>query len=134
MCVLQEPPKPRRGKRDFISLERRRHRAATLLGKGRSQAEVARLTGVSRQSVSRWARAIAKDGLPGLRRAERVGRKPRLTALQLNELTRLLRAGAKASGFPNDRWTGPRVAKVVEKRFRIVYRRTRALDLLRALE
>jgi len=125
---------PRGGKRDFISLERRRRHAGSLLTKGRSQAEVARLTGVSRQSVSRWAESLAKDGLPGLRRAERAGRKPRLNALQIEELARVLRAGATASGFPTDRWTGPRVAKLVEKRFRIVYRRTRALELLRALE
>lgn len=124
----------RDAKRDFISLEQRRRQAAGLLAKGRSQADVARLIGVSRQSVSRWARALAQDGLRGLRRAERAGRKPRLTASQMAELARVLRAGARASGFPTDRWTGPRVAGVVAKRFGIVYRRTRALELLRALQ
>ena len=120
-------------KRDFIFLELRRRHAAGLLAKGRSQADVARMMGVSRQTVSRWARALAQDGLRGLRRAERAGRKPRLSASQLTELARVVRAGARASGFPTDAWTGPRLAKVVHRRYGITYRRTRALELLRGL-
>ena len=41
-------------KRDFSGLEKRRLRAARLLEKGLSEAEVARRVGVHRQSVNRW--------------------------------------------------------------------------------
>src|SRR3569833_2568662 len=51
----------KRYKRDFKALERRRHKAAQLLSRGMPQAEVARQVGVSRQSVSAWARALADD-------------------------------------------------------------------------
>ena len=51
----------KRYKRDFKALERRRHNAAQLLSRGMPQAEVARQVGVSRQSVSAWARALADD-------------------------------------------------------------------------
>ena len=48
-------------KRDFKALEQRRHKAAQLLSRGISQAEVARRVGVSRQSLSGWAHALAED-------------------------------------------------------------------------
>src|SRR3569833_820439 len=51
----------KRYKRDFKALERRRHKAAQLLSRGMPQAEVARQVGVSRQSVSAWAQALADD-------------------------------------------------------------------------
>ncbi|MGH9406915.1 MAG: helix-turn-helix domain-containing protein [Terriglobia bacterium] len=49
-------------KRDFVGLEQRRLRAARLLSKGISQSEVARQVGAHRQSVSRWARQLERDG------------------------------------------------------------------------
>ena len=120
--------------RDFIAMEARRRQAAKLLQKGVRQAQVARLIGVSRQSVNRWARALGRNGARGLRRAERAGRKSRLDGRQRRQLARWLKAGAQASGFPTDAWTGPRVARLVEQQFGIAYRRTRALELLRELQ
>ena len=49
-------------RRDFVALERRRRRAARLLAQGLSPSEVARQVGVHRQSVSRWARQLEREG------------------------------------------------------------------------
>ena len=120
-------------KRDFIGMEERRREAARRLRKGESQAEVARQLGVSRQSISRWAAALAVEGLRGLRRAERAGRKPQLEAAQLKQLARLLEAGPEAAGFATGLWTLPRVVQLIEQRFGVRFGTTRVWQLLRSL-
>jgi len=120
-------------KRDFVAMEERRREAARLLRKGVSQAEVSRITGVSRQSVSRWASTLEEEGLRGLRRARRAGRKPGLDSKQLEQLARLLKAGPEAAGFSTGLWTLPRVAQLIEQRFGIAYGTTRVWQLLRQL-
>ena len=44
--------------RDFDAMQKRRMRAANLLQRGFTQAQVAAELGVSRQSVSRWPRRL----------------------------------------------------------------------------
>jgi transposase len=102
-------------KRDFAALEQRRLRAAPLLRRGVSDAEVARRVGVHRQSVSRWRTALAAGGLRGLKHPGRAGRKPRLAAPQLRRLERALQRGAQAYGYDTGLWTTERVAVLIEE-------------------
>ncbi len=74
---------PRGVKRDFDALEARRLRAAQLLKQGESQAEVARVLGVHRQTVHRWAKRVEREGRAALKKAGRAGRKPRLSAARV---------------------------------------------------
>ena len=119
--------------RDFEALEQRRRDAATLLRQGVWPAEVARRLGVSRQSVSRWAKTAAEHGRHGLRRAGRVGRPPRLTLADLRRVVRALKAGPEAQGYVTGLWTLPRVAKLVETECGVRFGKTRVWQLLRAL-
>jgi transposase len=100
-------------------MERRRRRGARLLAAGESQAEVARRVGVSRQTVMRWDRARQSGGIEALRRARHFGRPERLSTAQRQELVRLLKDGAIASGFPTELWTLPRIAQLVEQKFAV---------------
>lgn len=100
-------------------MERRRRRGARLLAAGESQAEVARRVGVSRQTVMRWDRARQDGGVEALRRAQHFGRPERLSTTQRQELVRLLKEGAIASGFPTELWTLPRIAQLVEQKFAV---------------
>ena len=102
-------------KRDFEALEHRRLQAAKLLGKGLSQAEVAREVGVHRQSVSRWAKQLAEAGRAGLRKAGRAGRKPRLSRADLRRVERALKQGPEALGYATSLWTTQRVQKLIEQ-------------------
>src|SRR6202030_3609925 len=61
-------------------------RAASLLGKGLSQSEVARRVGAHRQSVSKWAAELEAKGRAGLKKAGRAGRRPRLSAAQMRQI------------------------------------------------
>ena len=120
---------PLRGMVDIENLEARRRKAARLLGSGMTQAQVARLSGVARQTVNGWAQALKQDGLRGLR-VPRLGRKPRLDESEFHDLVRLLRKGPSASGFDEGPWTVRRVALLIEQRFGVSYQRTRIVELL----
>ena len=103
----------------LTEMERRRRRGARLLAAGESQAEVARRVGVSRQTVMRWDRARQEGGMEALRRAQHFGRPELLTPEQRQELVRLLKDGAIATGFPTELWTLPRVAQLIEQKFAV---------------
>jgi len=105
-------------KRDITGLERRRREGMRLLAQGVSQAEVARRCGVSRVSALRWERqrTVAK-GAAWKRRP--LGRRPKLTSPQKQQLENALRQGAQAHGFLNDLWTLPRVAALIERQSQV---------------
>lgn len=101
--------------RDFDALQKRRMRAAKLLQRGFTQAQVAATLGVSRQSVSRWAAAVEAEGPTGLRKAGRAGRRPGLDEAQRRKLIESLKAGALVAGFGTDLWTLKRVGRLIEE-------------------
>jgi transposase len=124
---------PKGVRRDFAALEQRRLRAARLLEKGFSQAEVARRVGVHRQSLSRWAQQLENQGRAGLERADRAGRKPRLSAEDLERIERALKRGPEAFGYDTGLWTAARVADVIEQECGIAYHPGHVWRLLRQL-
>lgn len=121
----------KRTKRDFKALEQRRHKAARLLWRGMAQAEVARRVGVSRQSVSVWAHALAKDQQAW--RCKPLGVPPALGAAERKRLGKLLLQGAIANGFATELWTLQRIAAVIERAFGVAYCKTNVWLLLKAL-
>ena len=103
-------------------LEERRLAGGRLLKAGKlSQAEIARQVGVSRATVSEWAKAIQASGLRALRKRKAQGGTSKLTREQLQKLKRLLDRGAMRCDFPTDRWTLVRVAELIQKEFEVVY-------------
>jgi transposase len=119
-------------KRDLKALQRRRLRAARLLDRGVPQAEVARRVGVSRQSVSTWAKKLQADGQEALK-ANPLGRPGSFGTAQRRELIRLLKRGALAAGFPTELWTLPRVGALITDRFGHQYSEVHVWRLLREL-
>ena len=88
--------------------------AARLLRQGVPQSDVARRLGATPTSVWRWARTIEDKGWPGLRRAERAGRPPRLSAAERARVAAALKAGARAHGYATDLWTLARAGQLIE--------------------
>lgn len=109
-------------KRDFEALEKRRREAIRLVTVEKlNQSEAARRVKVVRQTVGRWVRGHRQNGEAALARAERAGRKPRLTDEQREELVERLRLGPQRMGYETPLWTCPRVAHLIEQEFGIRY-------------
>ena len=124
---------PRGVKRDFKQLEQRRFRAAKLFERGLSQAEVARQTGVSRESARRWHEQWQSEGKAGLKQAGRAGRKPRLQPEQVEALRRGLKEGPEVLGYGTGLWTTWRVADLIERQTGLKYHPGHVWRILRCL-
>jgi transposase len=124
---------PRGVKRDFDALEARRLRAARLFQQGKSQAEIARVLRVHRQTVHRWAKQVEGEGQAALRKAGRAGRKPRLSAAELRRLAQELKRGPEVLGYETSLWTAPRVADLIERECGIRYHPGHVWKILRQM-
>jgi transposase len=122
-----------RPRRDFAELEERRRRAARLFAKGRTQAEVSRELGVSRQSTSRWYADWQAGGNAALRAAGRAGRMPKLSDSQLKVVESELRKGPLAHGYATDLWTLARVTEVIEATTGVSYHPGHVWRILRQM-
>jgi putative transposase len=103
-------------------MEERRLEGGRLLKAGKlSQAEIARQLGVSRATVSDWAKKVEAKGIRGLRKRTAKGGTSKLTKEQRQKLKRLLDRGALANGFSTDRWTLQRVQELIQHEFSVSY-------------
>jgi transposase len=124
---------PRGVKRDFDALEARRLRAASLFRQGESQAEVARVLGVHRQTAHRWAKRFESEGRTALKKAGRAGRKPRLSVVELRRIEQGLKRGPEVLGYETSLWTAPRVADLIERECGIRYHPGHVWKILRQM-
>ena len=109
-------------------------KGARLLKSGVQQAEVARRLGVSRQTVSMWARRLAEvKGAVGRLKAKTLGRPPSLDEAQRGALSAVLLEGALQAGFATELWTVKRVRVVVKREFGVAYSNSGCWQLLRGL-
>jgi transposase len=116
-------------------MEERRLEAARLLRAGKqSQAQIARALGVSRMAVSQWAAHLKAGGVRQLRRRYGGGRPAKLSAAQKRQLKRALKRGARAAGFPTERWTLARVQQLIKREFGVSYHRNHLSWLLDQLD
>jgi transposase len=91
---------------------RLRMRAQVVLhaARGRSNARIARETGLHLDTVRCWRGRFAERGLGGLSDRERLGRPPSYTALQVAEAKALACRLPAETGVPLARWSCPELA------------------------
>lgn len=106
---------------DAEGMEKRRMEGLRLLRQGLNQNQVATRLGVTRGAVNHWVKAYENGGKKALKAKPRPGAPRKLTEDQLRHLRKALVKGADAHGFPNDLWTCPRVARVIEERLGVTY-------------
>ncbi len=131
--MLSAMGNPRGVKRDFVALEARRLRAARMFRQGESQAEIARVLGVHRQTVHRWSKQVKQEGRDALKKAGRAGRKPRLSTADLQRIAQGLRRGPEVLGYETSLWTAPRVADLIERVCGIRYHPGHVWKILRQI-
>jgi transposase len=108
-------------------------RAVQFFEDGFNQADVHRLTKVSRQSVSRWFASWKKGGKRALRAAGRAGRKPKLDKAQIAIVEKSLLAGPHIAGYKTEIWTLPRIAKLIRSTTGVQFHPGHVWRLLRQL-
>jgi transposase len=96
-------------------MERRRRKAARWFEQDVSAPEVARRLGVARQVAYRWRDAWQKGGVAALASKGQTGPKPKLDAIQTQQVANALLEGPAAHGYKTQLWTLPRVAVLIEK-------------------
>jgi transposase len=109
----------------------RRQRAWELSQKGWKQRTIAEALGVSPGAVSQWLKRGREGGSAALQTRPRTGRPPKLRPEQVNQIVEELARGAPAHGFRGDRWTGRRVAEVIQRTAGVRYHPKSAPRLLR---
>ena len=103
-------------------MEERRQAGGRLLREGKlTKAEIARQLGVSRASVTVWAKVLDEKGRRGLVRKKARGRTSKLSNAQKKKLKLLLKQGARKAGYLTERWTLGRISELIEKEFGITY-------------
>ncbi|WP_244420085.1 helix-turn-helix domain-containing protein [Streptomyces hygroscopicus] len=79
--------------------------------RGRSNARIARETGLHLDTVRRWRGRIAQAGLPGLKERQRCGRPASFTPLQATEVKAPACRLPAETGVPISRWSCPELAR-----------------------
>jgi len=99
-----------------------RVRAAGMLGAGTDVGEIARSLAITRKSVNAWKRAWRAGGVDALASKGPGGAVCRLGEGQREELERALEQGPAAHGWVEDqRWTLPRITRLIFEMFRVRY-------------
>jgi transposase len=101
--------------RDKKALEERRLKAAKLFTKGKSQSEVARKFGVTREASRQWYNQWKKYGYKGLISKGKSGPKPRLTPAKLKKVETALLKGPASFGYTTNVWTLKRIGAIIKK-------------------
>jgi transposase len=101
--------------------EWRRLRAVQLHSEGWTQASIAKALGVTEAAVSQWLKLDREGGEEALHSKSRRGQAARLSKEQLRLLPEFLDLGPVAFGFSGELWTCPRIARVIEQEFGVVY-------------
>ena len=112
-------------------LAARHEKALRLLKQGQATAAVASAVGVSQRSVQRWWHEAAAPERS--RRAQVLGRPPRLTAKQTARLEQALARGAYSHGYAEDYWTLDRIAQLIWQMFSVRYHPSAVWHLLRRM-
>lgn len=86
-----------------------------LVAAGRCLNEVADLFGVDRRTIQRWVHAAYSDGIDGLVEHHNGGRPAKLSSEQEQSIRLVLQASPGACGYPDQQWTGKRLALHLDK-------------------
>jgi len=83
------------------------------LNKGAPMNEVCNVLGVTRESVRLWKEQLRREGLAGMLKEKKVGKRSKLNADKEKVLKIIVRRSPKRQGYKQSKWTGLLVQDVV---------------------
>lgn len=81
--------------------------------------EVCNVLGVTRESVRLWKEQLRKEGLEGLLKEKKVGKRSMLNEMKKKELRDIVRLSPKRQGYKTKKWTGLLVQDIVLKKWNL---------------
>jgi transposase len=113
----------------------RRMLALAMVRDGASRADASRLCGMDRQTLRDWVLRYNAQGLPGLfdSKQTRRGPKPKLSAVQRQELAEIVRQGPDVAEHGVVRWRRTDLAGVISQRFGVTLAARTVGAVLRSL-
>ncbi len=79
--------------------------------------EVCNVLGVTRESVRLWKDQLRREGLVGLLKEKKVGKRSKLNEKKKEELREIVRLSPKRQGYKTKKWTGLLVLDLVLKKW-----------------
>lgn len=94
------------------------------LNNGVAMNEVCNVLGVTRESIRLWKEQLRKDGLTGMLKEKKVGKRSKLNEDKEKVLKSIVRRSPQRQGYKNKKWTGLLIQNIVFKKweFRISLR------------
>ena len=89
------------------------------LNKGVSMNEVCNVLGVTREGVRLWKEKLRKEGLTGLLKEKKVGKRSRLKEDKQRELKSMVSRSPRKQGYITGKWTGLLVQDLALKKWEI---------------
>ena len=120
-----------RGRKDIEMAER--IQGLLLVSEGMGERRAAEIVGVGRRTLQDWIFKYRRGGLEALVKGPYLGRKPKLTEVQLEELDRIIEQGPESVGLDTGVWTAPLAAGLVKKLFGVRYHPDHMRRILRRL-
>lgn len=108
-------------------------KAIALFAQGLNNSEIGRRLKVCNQTVSRWRKQVHAHGERALEKAGRAGRRPQLSAQDLQRLVERLQQGPERLGYETPLWTCARVAHLIQQEFNVTYHAGHVWTILRQL-
>lgn len=111
--------------------ENRRLKGFRLLKKGVKQAEIARLLGISRQTVHSWKKVLEKNVYGW--KSKSLGRPVKAKKSGIRKAASILRRGFKAIGLADERWTLESAREVINYYGKTSYSKAHVSKLLKIM-
>ncbi len=86
------------------------------LSEGAKMSEVCNVFNVTRESVRKWKNQLRKDGLQGLLKEKKVGKRSKLNNSKREQLKKVIKISPKEQGYDEfDKWSGKLIKEYVKK-------------------
>jgi len=85
------------------------------LSSGVKMTEVCNVLHITREGVRLWKNQLRKEGLKGMLRQGKVGKRSKLNQQKKNKLKKIIKKSPASQGYTNKKWTGLLIQDYVRK-------------------
>jgi transposase len=91
--------------------------AIIALDRGAKMMEVCNVLDITREGVRLWKNQLRKQGLKGMLRQGKVGKRSKLNQQRKNKLKKIIKKSPASQGYKNKKWTGLLIQDYVRKQW-----------------